>query len=72
MLIEYLVLLFSDGCAILFHKLEELVNTIVANVGGTMSLLFEFMFKGEFCTLDSRIFCIQIYWYNRFGYLKLL
>lgn len=40
------------GFLCVFYRLEELVNTIVANAGRVVSPLFEFTFKGEFLTLD--------------------
>ena len=36
----------------MFCRLEALVNTIVADAGGEVSLSFQFTFKDEFCTLD--------------------
>lgn len=42
----------ADQYALVFYKLEELVITIVADRGGAMSTLFEFTFKGEYCTID--------------------
>lgn len=42
----------ADVCVFVFYRLEDLVNTIVADAGGAVSPSFEFTFKGDFCTLD--------------------
>ena len=47
-----MVLLFCNGYAFVVYRLEKLVNTIVADGGGAVSPLFEFTYKGEFCTLE--------------------
>ena len=45
-------MLLIDSCAYLSYRLEELVNTIVADACGAVIPSFEFTFRGEFCTLD--------------------
>ena len=45
---SYITELFS----FLFYRLEELVNTIVAEAGGAVCPSFDINFNNEFCTLD--------------------
>ena len=51
----------TEQSTFVLYRLEEIMNTIPADAGGTMCLLFEITIKGEFCIWDSKYVDMESY-----------